>query len=36
MSNRNIPPIPVHQGIAAFPAFLYGFLISCAGIVIYN
>jgi glycosyltransferase involved in cell wall biosynthesis len=35
MSNRTMLPTPVPRGFAAFPAFLFGFLISGAGFVIY-
>jgi cellulose synthase/poly-beta-1,6-N-acetylglucosamine synthase-like glycosyltransferase len=35
MSNRIMSPPPVPRGFPPFPAFLYGLLISCAGIVIY-
>jgi cellulose synthase/poly-beta-1,6-N-acetylglucosamine synthase-like glycosyltransferase len=35
MSSRTLPPTPFRRGIVAFPAFLYGLLISGAGFVIY-
>jgi glycosyltransferase involved in cell wall biosynthesis len=35
MSNRTMLPTPVPRGIAAFPASLYGILISGTGFVIY-
>ena len=35
MSNHTMLPTPVLRGIAAFPAFLYGVLISVAGFAIY-
>ena len=35
MSNRAVLTTPVPRGIAAFPAFLYGLLISGAGFIIY-
>ena len=35
MRDCTIPPPAVPSGIAAFPAFLYGVLITCAGFVIY-
>ena len=36
MSSRPVPPSPVHQGIVAFPAFLYGLLIAGAGFSVYT
>jgi hypothetical protein len=35
MSNRTMLPTPVPRGVAAFPAFLYGILISGVGFGIY-